>query len=93
MAWLSAVSWSFYPLVFIFAEGSGDWSPNFEIMIYGILDMLSKSVRPYCLALLYLCSLLSSLKVRDTKVYEPCTLALALPLSISAHQIFCSPIW
>lgn len=51
VAWLSAISWSLYPLVFIFSEGSGDWSPNFEIMIYGILDMLSKAVFGFILLL------------------------------------------
>ena len=40
-----------YPVVFIFSEGTGDWSPNFEIMIYGVLDILSKAVFGFILLL------------------------------------------
>ena len=28
---LAAISWALYPVVFIFSEGTGDWSPNFEV--------------------------------------------------------------
>ena len=38
-------------MVFIFSEGTGDWSPNFEIMIYGVLDILSKAVFGFILLL------------------------------------------
>ena len=48
---LSAITWSLYPLVFIFSEGTGDWSPNFEIMMYGVLDILSKAVFGFILLL------------------------------------------
>jgi bacteriorhodopsin len=51
VSWLSAITWSLYPLVFIFSEGTGDWSPNFEIMIYGVLDILSKAVFGFILLL------------------------------------------
>jgi bacteriorhodopsin len=50
-SWLSAITWSLYPVVFIFSVGTGDWSPNFEIMIYGVLDILSKSVFGFVLLL------------------------------------------
>jgi bacteriorhodopsin len=29
---LAAISWALYPVVFIFSEGTGDWSPNFEVL-------------------------------------------------------------
>jgi len=51
VSWLSAITWSLYPVVFIFSEGTGDWSPNFEIMIYGVLDILSKAVFGFILLL------------------------------------------
>jgi bacteriorhodopsin len=38
-------------VVFIFSEGTGDWSPNFEIMIYGVLDILSKAIFGFILLL------------------------------------------
>ncbi len=30
---LAAISWGLYPVVFIFSEGTGDWSPNFEVRL------------------------------------------------------------
>jgi len=51
VSWLTAITWCLYPLVFIFSEGTGDWSPNFEIMIYGVLDILSKAVFGFILLL------------------------------------------
>lgn len=48
---LAAISWALYPVVFIFSEGTGDWSPNFEIMLYSVLDILSKVVFGYIVLL------------------------------------------
>eukprot|EP00960_Hanusia_phi_P032064 749658-Hanusia_phi.AAC.3 len=51
VAWIAAITWGLYPLVFIFSEGTGDWSPNFEIMIYAVLDIMSKVVFGFVLLL------------------------------------------
>ena len=51
VSWITAITWSLYPVVFIFSEGTGDWSPNFEIMMYGVLDILSKAVFGFILLL------------------------------------------
>mmetsp|Transcript_86399 Transcript_86399/g.230805 ORF Transcript_86399/g.230805 Transcript_86399/m.230805 type:complete len:241 (-) Transcript_86399:276-998(-) len=48
---LTAISWALYPAVFIFSEGTGDWSPNFEIMLLSVLDILSKVAFGYILLL------------------------------------------
>mmetsp|Transcript_12348 Transcript_12348/g.29570 ORF Transcript_12348/g.29570 Transcript_12348/m.29570 type:complete len:294 (+) Transcript_12348:119-1000(+) len=48
---LSAIVWALYPLVYILAAGTGDWSPNFETMIYGVLDIMSKAVFGFILLL------------------------------------------
>nr|AHH02151.1 protein 99 [synthetic construct] len=51
LSWLTVVTWACYPFVFLCSEGTGDWSPNFEIMIFGVLDLMSKSVFGFILLL------------------------------------------
>nr|AHH02127.1 protein 106 [synthetic construct] len=50
-SWLLVVTWACYPVVFIFSEGTADWSPNFEVMIYGVLDLMAKCVFGFILLL------------------------------------------
>mmetsp|Transcript_43264 Transcript_43264/g.67771 ORF Transcript_43264/g.67771 Transcript_43264/m.67771 type:complete len:287 (-) Transcript_43264:329-1189(-) len=51
VAWLTVITWSLYPLVFMLSAGSGDWSPNFETMVFGVLDIMSKAVFGFILLL------------------------------------------
>lgn len=51
MSWIVFVTWCCYPVVFIFSEGTGDWNPNFEVMVYGVLDLMSKAVFGFVLLL------------------------------------------
>jgi len=44
VAWLTAISWSAYPIVWAMAEGTGVISCDTEAMLYCILDITSKSV-------------------------------------------------
>ena len=46
---LTAISWAIYPVVFIFSEGTGDWSPNFEVRpFFSQLGGASLPVPPSC---------------------------------------------
>jgi len=51
VSWLTMIVWACYPLVFIFSEGTSDWSQNFEVMIYGVLDLMAKAVFGFILLL------------------------------------------
>ena len=41
---ITAVCWTFYPVVWMFCEGAGKWSLDMECFAYTVLDVLSKSV-------------------------------------------------
>lgn len=43
-AWLTVLSWSLYPVVWIVAEGTHTVSPDTEVIMYTVLDLFSKSV-------------------------------------------------
>lgn len=44
LGWLTVISWAFYPLMWILAEGLGSISVDIEVVGYGILDIAAKSV-------------------------------------------------
>lgn len=44
LAWLTAVMWAFYPLAWIACEGLDAVSSDTELILYTILDVISKSV-------------------------------------------------
>jgi bacteriorhodopsin len=44
LGWLTVISWAFYPLMWILAEGLGSISVDVEVVGYGLLDITAKSV-------------------------------------------------
>jgi len=44
VAWLTAISWSFYPIVWAMAEGTGVISCDTEATLYCVLDVTAKAV-------------------------------------------------
>ena len=43
-AWLTVVMWAFYPLAWILCEGLDAVSSDTELILYTILDVISKAV-------------------------------------------------
>merc|ERR1712046_63798 len=41
---LTIISWTLYPIVWVLAEGTHTVSPNIEVILYTVMDLLSKSV-------------------------------------------------
>merc|ERR1711975_64299 len=44
VSWLTIITWTLYPVVWILAEGTHTLSPNMEVVCYTVMDLLSKSV-------------------------------------------------
>jgi len=44
VSWLTIITWILYPVVWILAEGTHTVSPNIEVILYTVMDLLSKSV-------------------------------------------------
>jgi len=44
LAWLTIVSWIFYPVVWLFSDGFASFSVSFEVCAYSILDIASKAI-------------------------------------------------
>jgi len=44
VAWLTIITWTLYPVVWVLAEGTHILSPNMEVISYTVMDLLSKSV-------------------------------------------------
>merc|ERR1711988_209658 len=44
VAWLTFVSWTLYPIVWYFAEGTRMVSPDIEVLAYMVMDFFAKSV-------------------------------------------------
>jgi len=44
LAGITVIVWFCYPIVWVFAEGFGNFSVTFEVLIYGILDLIAKCV-------------------------------------------------
>merc|ERR1711907_73631 len=44
VSWLTIISWTLYPVVWVLAEGTHTLSPNMEVIAYTVMDLLSKSV-------------------------------------------------
>jgi len=44
VAGLTVIVWFCYPIIWVFAEGFGNFSVTFEVLIYCILDLISKAV-------------------------------------------------
>jgi bacteriorhodopsin len=44
VAWLTIITWTLYPVVWVLAEGTHTLSPNYEVICYTVMDLLSKSV-------------------------------------------------
>jgi bacteriorhodopsin len=44
LAGLTVIVWFAYPIVWVFAEGFGNFSVTFEVLIYGVLDLIAKCV-------------------------------------------------
>jgi len=44
IAGITVIAWFCYPIVWVFAEGFGNFSVTFEVLIYGVLDVISKAV-------------------------------------------------
>merc|ERR1711998_216978 len=43
VSWLTVISWSLYPVVWVLAEGTHYVSPDTEVIMYTVMDLLSKS--------------------------------------------------
>merc|ERR1719379_3192476 len=44
LSWLTVVTWSFYPIVWLFSEGFASFSVSLEVIAYAILDVFAKAV-------------------------------------------------
>ena len=44
VAWLTIISWIFYPLIWLFSEGFASFSVSFEVCAYAVLDVASKAI-------------------------------------------------
>merc|ERR1711934_343671 len=44
VAWLTIISWIFYPLIWLFSEGFASSSVSFEVCAYAVLDVASKAI-------------------------------------------------
>jgi bacteriorhodopsin len=44
IAWLTIIMWSFYPVIWMLAEGFGIFSVSFEVVAYAICDIIAKCV-------------------------------------------------
>lgn len=44
VSWLTVISWTLYPVVWLVAEGTDYVSPDTEVIMYTVLDLFSKSV-------------------------------------------------
>ena len=44
VAWLTIIVWIFVPLVWLLSEGFSSFSVSFEVVVYSILDIVSKAV-------------------------------------------------
>jgi len=49
VAWITAVTWTCYPIVWILAEGLRVISPDVEVLCYVVLDTIAKSVFGICI--------------------------------------------
>lgn len=76
IAWLTVIMWTGYPIVWVFAEGTGVMSPDAEVVCYCVLDFVAKSVFGYII----LCSQIGLDQVLD---YEQLDTAPLLPRSVS----------
>jgi len=47
---ITVVTWFFYPIVWIFAEGTGDFCSNAEAICYTVLDVIAKSVFAFAIS-------------------------------------------
>jgi len=44
LAGIIVITWFLYPIVWVFAEGFGNFSVTFEVLIFAILDVISKAI-------------------------------------------------
>jgi len=44
LAWITVVSWCFYPIVWLFSVGFASFSVSLEVIAYALLDLVSKCV-------------------------------------------------
>mmetsp|Transcript_36359 Transcript_36359/g.58657 ORF Transcript_36359/g.58657 Transcript_36359/m.58657 type:complete len:97 (+) Transcript_36359:1062-1352(+) len=44
VAWLTIITWIFYPLVWLFSEGFASFSVSFEVCAYAVLDIIAKVI-------------------------------------------------